>query len=125
METIDQVFKFAGEFVGRITKLDPANFVWVFAIALGYTLKWIGKFPNTYIPLVSFTTTIILYPVLSYEPEQRFKKYALDVCLGVVFWGFAWFVHAAFLKKIIDSRFMKDSTGSTAFIPKDKTETDL
>lgn len=120
METFDQVFDVIGQIVGRLTKLDPANLVWLLAIILGYVLKWVSVFPNRFIPVVSLVITVCSYFVMSAEPGQPLKKFVTDVVLGILFWGFAWGLHAAVLKKWIDEKLFKGASGNTAFMEKPK-----
>lgn len=104
METLDQVLTFGQGVVARLTKLDPANLVWLLSVVFGYVLKFVSIFPNKFIPAASFVVTLCAYTVMSAEPGQPLKKLATDVVLAILFWGFAWGLHKAILSHWIDKR---------------------
>src|SRR5690349_8838056 len=121
MDFLNTALDTASQIVGRLTKLDPANLVWILAIVFGYVLKWVAVFPNRFIPLASCLATISSYCAMVFQAGQPPKKYVADIVLGILFWGFAWGLHAAILKRWIDEKLFQGATGNTAFLDKDKT----
>lgn len=104
MEAFDQALAFGQGVVSRLTKLDPANLVWLLAIVLGYVLKFVSIFPNKFIPLASFVFTVSSYVVMTAEPGQPLREFWISLVLGILFWGFAWGLHKAILSKRIDRK---------------------
>lgn len=111
----------------ELTALQGPSLVVVFIIMLGYALKMIPKFPNKFIPLVSFIVGPILTPFMVKWPDvgdmpsgvrwPEITAWATVLVMGLLLACLAWILHGKFLRKLIDDKIPAlQKTGDTQII---------
>lgn len=85
----------------------------IYAIVLGYVLKSAEFFPNKRIPVVVVLFTSGWFPIVQFCADQVAGvpkagwRIPLNLMLGFVLGGIAWFFHAQILKRWVDPALFK------------------
>jgi hypothetical protein len=100
--------------ITELTTLKGPSLVVVFIILAGYALKMIPRFPNKFIPLVSFCIGPLLAPVMvswpnsgDMPPGVRWPEaaaWAQVIVMGFLLACCAWILHGKVLRKLIDEK---------------------
>lgn len=98
----------------EFTTLKGPSLVVTVIIFVGYILKMLPRFPNRYIPVVSFVLGPLMTPFMvswpsagEMPPGLRWPEIAAwltTLCTGLLLACLAWIVHGQVLRKLIDDK---------------------